>query len=94
MSKEALLNFNALAALGNAVSDLGSQIINGVFNGDDTFWDNKELHESMFLGAVMGTPLGIFGQVKENNDLRRQLYGYDKSTEQLNPIMKLLKKLS
>ena len=78
--------------LGNAVSDLGSQIINGVFNGDDTFWDNKELHESMFLGAALGAGMGFIGQVKENNDLRRQLNGYDRTTESLSPIMKLAQK--
>lgn len=78
--------------LGNAVSDLGSQIVNGVFNGDDTFWNNKELHESMFLGAALGAGMGFIGQIKENNDLRRQLNGYDRSTESLNPIMRFAQK--
>jgi len=76
----------------NAIGDLASQL-GGIFTGDDTFWNNKELHESMFLGGFLGGGMGLIGSIKENNDLKRQLNGYDVATTNITPVQRIAQKL-
>lgn len=60
-----------------AVNDLFSNI----FGGEDEFWKNTELHESMVLGAVLGSGMGVVSQIKDINNMDQFLNGYNKANE-------------
>jgi len=75
-----------------ATQDLLGQIFGGVFKGEDEFWNNSELHESMFLGAVLGGGMGLISQYKDNKNLERQLNGYTNPVVQ-TPLQKIATKL-
>ncbi len=70
----------------------GKRLLENIFTGSDDFWKNTELHESIFLGSVLGGGVGLIGQMKENANLRSFLNGYNRANESNSLVNKFLQR--
>lgn len=65
----------------NSFEKVGGDLLNVVSSYLDDFSNNTELHESIFLGGLLGGGASIFGTIQENNALRKALSGGEARTK-------------
>lgn len=70
-----------IAKEGNFIEKTGGDLFNVVSSYLDDFANNTELHESIFLGGLLGGGASIFGTYQENNALRKAIGGGEARTK-------------
>lgn len=66
---------------GNFAEKVGGDLLNVVTSYLDDFSNNTELHESIFLGGLLGGGASIFGTIQENNALKKAISGGEARTK-------------
>lgn len=66
---------------GNFAERVGGDLLNVVTSYLDDFSNNTELHESIFLGGLLGGGASIFGTIQENNALKKAISGGEARTK-------------
>ena len=66
---------------GNFIEKVGGDLLNVASSYLDDFSNNTELHESIFLGGLLGGGASIFGTYQENNALRKAINGGEARTK-------------
>jgi len=65
--------------------EIGENVLDNLYNVAarylDDFSNNSELHESIFLGGLLGGGASVFGTVRENNALKAALTGSEAKTK-------------
>ena len=65
--------------------EIGENFLDNLYNVGsrylDDFANNTELHESIFLGGLLGGGASVFGTVRENNALKAALAGSEAKTK-------------
>lgn len=70
-----------IAKAGNVFTNVLDDLYNVGASYLDDFSNNTELHESVFLGGLLGGGASIFSTIRENNDLKKAYSGGEARTK-------------